>query len=137
MREILFRGKRTDKNEWVYGGYKKFDNGEVFIIAPSPTGNIGDHNYEVIPESVGQFTGLFGKTGKRIFEGDILYLRTNYHIAEKLFGWQKVLVFFGDVSYKIRNAECHVYDMVEETEGFSYQFEIVGNITDNPELLKL
>lgn len=75
MREILFRGKRKDNREWIEGGiyYQKLDNVKeeaIYIIGSSL--NDVSSAYEVIPSSIGQYTGLTDKNDKRIFEGDIV-----------------------------------------------------------------
>ena len=71
MREILFRGKRVDNGKWEYGYYwVVFERHQIRALQKSNT--IGCSDYEVIPETVGQFTGLKDIDGTKIFEGDIL-----------------------------------------------------------------
>lgn len=75
MREILFRGKRTDNGEWVKGFYCIF-NGKKHLIytgyAAAACGNYYPVGYEVDPKTIGQYTGMDDRNDTKIFEGDIV-----------------------------------------------------------------
>ena len=145
MREILFRGKRTKNGEWVYGYYYRDDeNGKTYIITWEPNtgttwaGSLEIENFvEVIPETVGQFTGLTDKNGKRIFEGDILRHHNNFLDSEVV---EKGVVFW-DEKYcgwrRTSNGGFHngIVDAYRLSPDCVYG--VIGNIHDNPELLEV
>lgn len=134
MREILFRGKAGAK--WVYGDLWHLNDGRVTVRKDGEL-----FPYEVIPETVGQYTGLKDKNGKKIFEGDIveLYDKNNdikmkacveFGNPNKEYNWGYQLVATGET---IPNLDILLWVEMEDTGAF---IEVVGNIHDNPELLK-
>lgn len=136
MREILFRGKRKDNREWIEGGiyYQKSDDvkEEAIYIIGGSLNDVGSA-YEVIPETVGQYTGLTDKNGKRIFEGDIVKHHNQNPIKEfsidigSVFYYSKTCRFLR--TSKLFPDECLEINSICE-------YEVIGNIHDNPELLK-
>ena len=121
-REILFRGKRVDNGDWGYGYAVKGNDKkyQMFIAASIGVGFFtgGIIAYEVIPETVGQYTGLFDKNGKKIFEGDIV---ESPHGTQGVVEWQ--------------NAECaFLVDIGDDWQTMDdCPYEVVGNIYDNEE----
>lgn len=134
MREILFRGKRKDNGEWVkgdlrHGGYYLNDP-DVYICVPFANTVT---NYPVDPETVGQFTGLYDN-GTKIFEGDIVVCKKEING-----NWVDYCVEIGFVEMKHGAFGLHrkkgyyrpFKDWLED-----YEYEVIGNIHDNPELLE-
>lgn len=133
MREILFRGKRKDNGEWVYGNYAVTDNNEKqhFIFQNKA------FEFEVVPETVGQYTGITDDNGKKIFEGDILGVTNDdpdYDYITKVYLDCDTLcvdVQGQDYDYTSIGFAIEIWD--DECD----QVEIIGNIYDNPELLEV
>lgn len=126
MREILFRGKLKytnlphQKGDWVYGDYVKIKDGDRIMH------NIYGYG-EVIPETLGQYTGLNDKNGKRIFKGDICQNgERTYFIC-----WISWQCAWGCCNLKT-GRKTPTYQVISR-EGNN--FEVVGNIHDNPELI--
>lgn len=123
MRDIKFRGKRTDDGEWMYGYiccYGWTGEEKPYIIVPYYGGAL--YSIEVDPETVGQYTGLKDKNGTKIFEGDIILLRGDEEPYQVVFDESCFYVYDSSVCYVMSN----FYD---------YEMEVIGNIYDNPELL--
>ena len=140
MREIRFRGKRIDNGEWGEGYYvymkksksHRIYTGNCHIYTDKDTGRwtITPIFYKVIPETVGQFTGLTDKNGKKIFEGDIIKGKfCNYVIW---FDETERAFVYGN-SYKA-GYRHHMSDYLLKS-AFPHGIEVIGNIHDHPELL--
>ncbi len=141
MREILFRGKRTDNGEWVYGDLLQRDEGRKIkaIMPPYPA----KKGIVVKEDSIGQYTGLTDKNGTQIFEGDIFIDKEDEVISVVKFRNG----MFCLVDYGIKGA-LMPYGYDESAGGFGEcdcqpmdnynidEMQIDGNIHDNPELLK-
>ena len=131
MREILFRGKRADTKEWVEGYHFMGFTGIPYILV------LHDHIlrmtefYEVILETVGQFTGLLDKHGRKIFEGDIVVTCPSpLSISDGSDASKRRIVDYGVYTGMCYSAMCRKRSKVEKF------YKIVGNIHDNPELLE-
>lgn len=108
MREILFRGKRKDNGEWISGGLRQWSETSMGICDRDLK-----RTFPVRPETVGQFTGLKDRHGKKIFEGDIMRNAGN-------------VVEFCNGSFCVNG---------DSPLSLWTNTEIIGNIHDNPELL--
>lgn len=132
MREILFRGKRLDNGEWIEGSLLKVtaENKPYYLIFGDNFSFDGKDakalsHAAVITETVGQFTGLTDKNGKKIFEGDIVDILTeNEEIG---------IVAYEDGGFLV-NADGFCVDFHSNINGTD--LEIIGNIHDNPELMR-
>ena len=153
MREILFRGKVAETGEWRYGNFeiRKDANGKrppAYLIDTMQYCPIGK---KVIPETVGQFTGLTDKNGKKIFEGDIVkYTRKNMYAPEASFHKQDLVslhlvLWDSSVSAFVqRHYSLNEKRIIGKGSAVLYDdrareniVEVIGNIHDNPELLEV
>ena len=120
MREILFRGKRLCNGKWMHGSLLHYEDGDRYICC----GKFRPNHYRVNPETVGQFTGLTDKNGKKIFGGDVIQVGGDVYLCY----WVD-----GNCEWGIRNKK--------ESMGIAYVLspclEVIGNIHDNPELLEV
>lgn len=118
MREYIFRGKCVDTGEWVEGSLWNVLGNDYGIISNGAA-------YTILPETVGQYTGLRDKNGKRIFEDDIvLDEESGYKYQIK---WDKTC-------YVIANLRGTTE--FDDFEFFINDITVVGNVYDNPELMR-
>lgn len=133
-REIKFRGKNRDIG-WVFGQLAYGLNGETYIIEEVELDNSYGLEetilypvmwHRVDPETIGQFTGLYDNTKKEIYEGDIVKKTGNIGIDIG-----KVIYEYNGFIVDVMNMD-RFYGRVHLLEKFT---EVIGNVTDNPELL--
>ena len=141
MREILFRGKRTDNGDWVEGFIvssreNTYPNGFEMINVDGINYDELDNyipdfiSYAVDPSTVCQYTGLKDKNGKRIFEGDV---------AKVLQGKDKDIAYVGfeNGAFMLYPKTGNIYERTLWEYWYNdWDVEVIGNITDNPELLE-
>lgn len=153
-REILFRGKSVETNEWVYGSYILEKYGNTPYICYFEYGTfVNIKQVEVIPETVGEFTGMTDKNGTKIFEGDIV--KTQPFLDRPDSAKRKSKQFLGIVKHIIHTFKGNEFfpeqkynsywqvKIMEDTGKYNYcswsrfwNCEVVGNKFDNPELIK-
>lgn len=119
MREILFRGKRVDNGEWVYGNYVEDEQGASILYQYPKHGGLTRER--IYSETVGQYTGIKDKNGNKIFEGDIIrFIKENclVNFVENDCAFR--IEVDGRISTALRKAH-------------SKDYEVIGNIHDEEE----
>lgn len=137
MREILFKAKRIDNGEWVEG-YVVRKHGLYFIYSIVNSESCRQNNYEIIPETLCQFTGLCDRYENKIWENDILMAHLDEFHPEDM--------TYETVEWGVAGWAAHETSSIDREYGsvdreylneFDLKhFEVVGNIFDNPELLQ-
>lgn len=142
MREILFRGKRIDNEEWVYSSFLMQDKEHKLLSAEVKLFD-GEKWRAVDPETVGEYTGLTDKNGIKIFEGDIV----KYNLWDDKFDYCEVKFGYFYAAMDSYNGGPALGFYLADINGKAddigffenlYKFvEVIGNIHDNPELLEV
>jgi len=135
-REILFRGKRSDNGEWVYGYLIGNDAIVGEIVEFDEDYFITEFWYKVNPETVGQFTGLTDKNGTKIFDCDIISVNGKVNKLVKYI--DEYACFCLANTYELNLKFMSPWQQVASGwwNEFGREIEVIGTVFDNPELLK-
>ncbi len=141
MPEILFRGKRVDNGEWAYGYYvncahPRGPENETRHYIISYPGGVKDY-HEIYTSTVGRYTGLTDKNGVKIFEEDILHFINTYRRMNT--EWLCIVEFLDGAficRYVEKDGHIGEYNYFDRWNAPAVQWDIIGNIHDNPELLE-
>lgn len=120
MRTIKFRGKDVETGKWMCSSESLVQTKEGIFM--------GDYNEErkIIPDTLGQFTGLLDKNDKEIYEGDILGKEGSHNCVVE---WNNTLAHFQGTWANMPITACDIHTIVQ------YDYKVLGNIYDNPDLL--
>jgi uncharacterized phage protein (TIGR01671 family) len=130
MREILFRGKQKNNGEWVYGGFTLDAIDKPRITVKSGDGLLF---LEVIPETVGQYTGLVDVNAVRIFDGDIVEFYDSFMSKHKsVIEWRGEYYPAFDIDYEVFECANSIAELLNDSDA---NVTVIGNIHDKTELL--
>lgn len=133
-REILFRGKDKATDQWVYGDYTHNEGLNTHYISRN-VNNTSRKAWEVDPDTIGQYTGFKDKNGKKVFEGDIVHLKGDGFDGSEVGVDYHRIVSFNNGSFCLSVGEGFHFPIDNYVHGLDY-WDVVGNVTDNPELMK-
>ena len=154
MREILFRGKDPETRKWYEGFYMALsdttycfeedyaahpENTKHYIVFDEMTDWCLPNRHlrvEVDPSTVGQYTGLKDKNGKRIFEGDIVAQNWYDYDEPRDDSFGNVEFCEYDCSFSVMDVNKDGFMPLGRCGSYHWEVEVIGNVHDNPELLK-
>jgi uncharacterized phage protein (TIGR01671 family) len=124
MRNIKFRGRTITPNDWYYGSLKKIKSNDKYDYYITDERG---YNQFVMPETIGEFTNCFDLNDNEVYEGDIIENNKGH----------KLRIVYENPSFMILNEKCGVFESLTTDKLKNEGWRVIGNIYDNPELLKV